>query len=735
MLTAVLPLIPKEAHEVSPALAIHHDGDRIVFFNAAGPIYSCSRNDRTALKLGAMTVLQQGLVGMTALAQALSVNRSTLFRDFQKFKESGVHGIVKKPLGPQRPHRLTPEVQRQAQEHLDRGESIRSTASSVGVSERGLRHAISRGLLERSPEEPVGTAAVAEPAVDDSDRLSSPRKRANEDQSCEGGIAVKRTLDRGMACAGVLTEAAPEFRRAESVSGAGVLLALPALLDQGLVDVGRDVYGQMRKGFFGLRSILLTFVFMALLRIKNPEQLTERAPGELGLLLGLDRSPEVKTLRRKLGELGERELADSLRLEFAERWAKTESDEIGLLYVDGHVRPYNGRTRSLPKLHVQQRGRPMPGTKDFHVNDRRADPLFFVTAEATEGLLATLDSILLPQLREMVGPDRRVTIAFDREGWSPKLFAKWKAEKFDVLTYRKGKQSKWQRRFFALVRGKVGAAQVEYLLAERRVVLSNGLEVREIRRLMEDGHQTAVITTDEVLPTLDVAHRMFSRWKQENFFRYMRHEFALDHLCTYEVESADPDRMVACPKRSALQKKLSATRVKCAGLVQRRRELGPGSKARVGGKTVDRAGLDALIRDHDQAIASLAAAIEEVPKRVPLRAVLDPSEIVCLERERKTIMDVMKLTAYRAESTLARLIEPFFARHEHEARKFLKCVFQATADIIPDEGQQVMTVRFHGLSSPRMTRALADLCALVSEGDARYPGTNLRLRFEAPTVQ
>jgi hypothetical protein len=328
-----------------------------------------------------------------------------------------------------------------------------------------------------------------------------------------------------------------------------------------------------------------------------------------------------------------------------------------------------------------------------------------------------------------------VTIAFDREGWSPKRFAKWKANGFDVLTYRKGKQTKWQKRFFALVEGAVGAAQVEYLLAERRVVLSNGLEVREIRRLMEDGHQTAVITTDEVLSTLEVAHRMFSRWKQENFFRYMRHEFALDHLCTYEVEPADPDRMVACPERSALQKRLSATRVKCAGLVQRRRELGVGCTARVGGKTVDRTGLDALIWEHDQTIASLAAAVEEMPKRVPLRAILDPGEIVRLERERKIVTDVMKLTAYRAESALARLVEPIFARHEHEARKFLRCVFQATADIIPDEEQQVMTIRFHGLSSPRMTRALADLCAIVSQGDARYPGTNLRLRFEAPRLQ
>jgi hypothetical protein len=61
------------------------------------------------------------------------------------------------------------------------------------------------------------------------------------------------------------------------------------------------------------QSVLLTLAFMALLRIKTPEQLKGHAPGELGLLLGLDRAPEVKTLRRKLQELGARAQAHVAR--------------------------------------------------------------------------------------------------------------------------------------------------------------------------------------------------------------------------------------------------------------------------------------------------------------------------------------------------------------------------------------------------------------------------------------
>jgi hypothetical protein len=731
MLAARLPLLPNGIREISDSLAILDDGERIGFFNAAGPIYSCRKDDRTGLRLGAVTVIQQGLAGVTAVARALGVHRTTLFRDIQKFEESGVKGLLEKRRGPQGPHALTPDVQRRAQKRLDRGDSIRSTAASVGVSERGLRHAIRRGLLTVHANEAVAATAVDAAAA----KLAGPHARAVEDQSCEAGVAVKRTVDRALARVGKLVEATPQFKPAEAVPGAGVLLALPDLLEQGLLDVGQEVYRGLRNGFFGLRSILLTFAFMALLRIRTPEQLTERAPGELGLVLGLDRAPEVKTLRRKLRELGERKQADAFARQLTERWAEAEPHELGLLYVDGHVRPYHGRTHTLPKHHVQQRGRPMPGTKDFHVNDRRAHPLFFVTAEATEGLLAMLDSTLLPQVRQLVGPRRRVTIVFDREGWSPKLFAKWRDEKFDVLTYRKGKQTKWQTRFFTLVKGRVGGREVTYCLAERSVKLSNGLRVREVRRLTEDGHQTAVITTNEKLPVLAVAHRMFSRWQQENFFRYMRHEFALDHLCTHKVESADPKRHVPAPQRVALQKKLQAARAACVRLIQSSLKLAPGRKVRVGDKAVDEVQLDALIRAREAEIKQLVASIEGLPKQVPLDSVLDPGKIVRLERERKVLVDAIKLTAYRAESSLVRLVEPFFARHDEEARKFLKSVFQATADILPDVEHHRLTIRFHGLASPRATRALADLCALISDRDTRYPGTDLRLHFEAPELQ
>ena len=83
-----------------------------------------------------------------------------------------------------------------------------------------------------------------------------------------------------------MAEATPQFVAAEAVRYGGALLALPAVLSQGLLDAGEQAYGPLKKGFYGLRATLLVLAFMALLRIRTPEQLQGQPPGELGVLLG-----------------------------------------------------------------------------------------------------------------------------------------------------------------------------------------------------------------------------------------------------------------------------------------------------------------------------------------------------------------------------------------------------------------------------------------------------------------
>ena len=376
--------------------------------------------------------------------------------------------------------------------------------------------------------------------------------------------AVKRLDERLLAYHGELTQALPHFEPMEGVANAGVLLALPALIGEGLLSSAERVYQPLKAGFYGLHSILLCLVMMALLRIKSIEGLSAHQPGELGILLGLDRVPEVKTLRRKLAELGEQQQAAKLAAALTERWAQGEPDELGVLYIDGHVSTYTGRKHRLPKTFVQKRRQCQPASTDTWVHNGAAEPLFFVTSPINQHLLALIDQDVIPEARRQIGPQRRLTLVFDREAWSPESFRRWYAQGIDVITYRKGKQVPWEAQDFQPVTLKRDGKAVTYWLAERsvQVIPANSKHpafwMREIRRLSNDGHQTAILTTRQDLPAEVIAERMFARWRQENFFKYMQAEFNIDHLSTYATELADAERSVPNPERTRLEKTLKA---------------------------------------------------------------------------------------------------------------------------------------------------------------------------------
>src|SRR5213080_1167069 len=113
------------------------------------------------------------------------------------------------------------------------------------------------------------------------------------------GYGTTRTLERVAAAIGELEAAPIIFQAAQDVPQGGVLLALPALLAVGLLRHSVELYA-LPKGFYGLSSVLVLLALMALARIRSIEQLRYAAAGEWGNLLGLDRAPEVRTLRAKL---------------------------------------------------------------------------------------------------------------------------------------------------------------------------------------------------------------------------------------------------------------------------------------------------------------------------------------------------------------------------------------------------------------------------------------------------
>jgi Transposase protein len=251
-----------------------------------------------------------------------------------------------------------------------------------------------------------------------------------------------RAMDRLLAAMGLLDDALPLFARTDHLPGAGVLLAVPALVGSGVLAAAQKTYGSLAPAFYGLRTTVVGYILLALLRIARPEMLKEHAPDELGRIVGLDRMPEVKTLRRKLAQLAAKGRAQAFGRELAQRRIRERGRILGFLYLDGHVRAYHGRRR-IAKAYLTRARITAPATTDYWVNDKRGDPLFVVTADAN----ATMTRMLVPileELRPLFARHRRLTVVFDRGGWSPKLFQQIIEMDLDLLTYRGGSAA-WRR--------------------------------------------------------------------------------------------------------------------------------------------------------------------------------------------------------------------------------------------------------------------------------------------------
>jgi hypothetical protein len=253
----------------------------------------------------------------------------------------------------------------------------------------------------------------------------------------------------------------------------------------------------------------------------------------------------------------------------------------------------------------------------------------------------------------------------------------------------------------------VDGREVRFLLAERVIDVLADFRMREVRRLCDNGHQTAILTTRHDLPLTVVAYRMFERWTQENFFRYMRQHFALDALLTYGVEPADPERTIPNPARKALRKQLAEARTTLKALEQ---EYGHAAQQNpedrrptMRGFKIAPGALGQRIRTQVHVCHRLRVRLRALPDRVPLKAVLDEEEIVKLAPEAKHLTDTIKMMAYRAETALVRCLAPYYAKTEDEGRALIREMLSSSADLVLDA--QCLRIRLHSLVNPRAIKS------------------------------
>jgi len=533
--------------------------------------------------------------------------------------------------------------------------------------------------------------------------------------------------------------ATTRFEAGCDVQMAGLLAGLPALCANGLLS-GLDKHLKLPKGFYGALHILVTLGFMALGRIRRPEGLRHVPPGELGKVIGLDRVPEVRTLREKVSVMATMGKPDAWMKELSKSWMENDPDEAGYLYVDGHVRVYNGKKANLPHRYVSRDRLCLRGTTDYWVNDAMGRPFFVVSKAVTEGLADSLLKDIVPELlasvprqpsiEELKNNPRlhRFVIVFDREGSTHSLFSELWQDRIGAISYRKNVKDVWPESEFLEHDVPVpGGGTTRMKLAMRETELSAGqasLPVSEVRRLTKTGHQTAIITTALELGNTIIAGRMFARWCQENFFAYMMQHFDIDGLIEYGTETLPGTLVTINPAWRTLDKEVKKTVQIERKLQAELAKLTMGENNEIQKKAESVEAIQAVQAE----LKSLRAERKATSRKVTIDSLseaLRPTQLLPLN---KMLTDTVKMIAYRAETAIVSILKRYLNK-EDEARALARELFVSSGDIEPDVSANTLTIRIHRMASPVHDRAIAGLLDELTRQEFCHPETGSKMIY------
>ena len=742
----LIPGFPDGAQRIGEGVSIVEKDGWVTYFVGGDDYFRHTKEDLRGRRFILTSLMENKHLKAADLSGApLLIPHRTLMNWKAQFRKDGsasffaMHDSAKTVI-------MTPQKSLQCATLLAQGLRVSVVARQAGIDESTLRKAVKRGVIAKHAVTVTRADTMQNQNIDPA---SSKSERSRIDaQAANGlGVACTRADERIDAALGLATCAATRFEHVIDVPMAGLLTGLPALCANGLLSgVGKHL--SLPKGYYSALHMLLLLGFMALGRIRRPEGLRSIPPGEFGKVVGLDRVPEVRTVRQKIGLLATTGNPQAWGQELSQSWMQADPQEAGYLYVDGHVRVYDGKLANLPKRFVSRQRLCLHGTTDYWVNDAIGRPFFVVSKAVTEGMGDALIKDIVPELLKSVPQQptqaqldadpqlHRFVIVFDRECSNHKLLSELWQQRIGAITYRKNVKDKWPtEEFREETVAVIGGQSTSMMLALRQSSLSaqgHSIAVTEVRRLTDTGHQTAIITTARKLGTTTIASRMFARWCQENFFSYMMQHYDIDGLIEYGAQELPGTTLVVNPEHRELEKTIKRFKLTLkqhqARLAIYTQAADPEQQTQTPLQVQRRAECLESIQAVQGEIEVLCATRKTIKKKVRIDSLPKEQQPTQLLPLTKMFADTVKMIAYRAETAMVALLKRHLNKEE-EARALVRELFISAGDIEPNESSKTLTVRIHRMVTPAHDKAIAALLEDLNGLGFCHPETGQKMRY------
>jgi len=490
------------------------------------------------------------------------------------------------------------------------------------------------------------------------------------------------------------------------------MMLFAALTRLGLFDVFQDLgatAGPARR--FGWAQTVASIVFCFALRFHSIEDWKNGRRRDLGVLLGEPSAPSLLSLRIKWKALAESVDPVALSRAMFTRYLALEPVWEGLYYGDGHFCPYYGR-HPTPQGWDAKRGLAVKGHTDVYVHDAKGRSLFFFSQPLNDSLARALPGAVA-EIRRAHGTEP-FTLVFDRGGYSGKAFRFLQAEGIGFITYRKGRSA---RRRYAAKGFQAGWFAFEgrrhsYQLFEKKTRLRKVGLIRTILFLGEDQQQIPVLTNlDPAAKAAKVVHCLRLRWRQENSFKFLSENYAIDQIIQCGADPETADRLIPNPRRKALKEsaRLLTQQIKTLAAQLGRALENNDEKRRptARGLKIAHARLLRDIAQKQQSLARLENRLRHTPARISARKAGKTRSL--LREDRRLLVNAIKLAACNAERMLALHFDRFY-QNPKDAFSIFRGLLQLPG-VVRSDGPDRLEVLLHRPDSGKVARALEMLLA------------------------
>jgi hypothetical protein len=326
------------------------------------------------------------------LSSAFQIPERSISRWLVEFKKAGEKNFyVKKKVV--RARIFTEEVKNKIATLRLSGHSIGEICEELSILKNTFQKALLQNRLSLPPL-PVESACTS---------ISTKSSRSVPDNASGMGKSCTHELSRVPACSAGMP--APSiFGNHFDLSYGGLLLTMPSLPACGLLrHISRF---ECVSGYYTATQVFISLAFLMLLRISRLEQTDTVPAGELGRCMGLDRIPEVKTLRKRIDRF--------CRVTDVEEWPESEFTDREVITPSGEK-----EMMQLAERQTVLYGKKEKGEKQKEVTVRE------IRKKTTSGHQTAL--ITTNRIMAMV---KIALLMF--AGWGQEIFFKYMVESFGI---------------------------------------------------------------------------------------------------------------------------------------------------------------------------------------------------------------------------------------------------------------------------------------------------------------